>query len=188
MGGLRCHVVPRRDFATGKFEVSQFRKTGVGKKGNIQRYFVLITQHQQHQAVGTEPPAWGDQWGNYGDQEAVPVALKVNTPYGIVRSVVLESHPLGFADRIGHATECFVQHQIEWSANPGTKTPPLLVFQVVAPKSPKLQGAQSHLEPVVANEEEVIRSFLQPAERFLERDIPTENVPEYLGWECVHIQ
>ena len=69
-----------------------------------------------------------------------PITLKVNTPYGIARGAVLESHPLGLAE-IAERRGQFVQHQVEGDADAGIRVPCLPIFQIVTPESPKLRSA-----------------------------------------------
>ena len=57
----------------------------------------------------------------------------------------------------------------------------------VAPETPNFGGVQSDLEPVVANEPEVARSFLQLAEVVLEGDVPLENIAKYFGWKLGNV-
>jgi hypothetical protein len=80
-----------------------------------------------------------------------------------------------------------IQYQVEWSG-PRTAIPSRPVLEGVAPETPKLWGARGDLGPVMANEEEVMGSLLQPAKFTLEGDIPTENIAKYFGWELGNVQ
>ena len=48
-----------------------------------------------------------------------------------------------------------VQDQVEWNS-PGTTAPSGPVLQGVAPETPNLRSPRGDLEPVMANEEEVV--------------------------------
>ena len=80
-----------------------------------------------------------------------------------------------------------VQNQVE-RRGPRTIMPPRPILRVVSPEAPNLWGAQGDLGPVVANEEEVVRFFLQPVKVTLEGDVPTEDTAEYFGWEFRNVQ
>jgi len=56
-----------------------------------------------------------------------------------------------------------------------------------APETPNFGSAQSDLEPVMRNEQEVARSFPQLLEVILEGDVPPEDIAEYFGWELVDV-
>ena len=57
---------------------------------------------------------------------------------------------------------------------------PRPLLQSVTPKRPKFRGARGDLEPVVANEEEVVRAILHP-EKVPSRDgVPTKYVAKDL--------
>ena len=51
----------------------------------------------------------------------------------------------------------------------------------VAQKGPKLWGGGGNLEPVVTNEEEVVRTLPQPVKIFPSGDVPAKDVPEDFG-------
>ena len=53
----------------------------------------------------------------------------------------------------------------------------------VAPEAPKLRSTRRDLEPVMANEEEVVRVLRQPAKVSIRNNVPSEDVPKDLGWE-----
>jgi len=57
------------------------------------------------------------------------------------------------------------------------------IRQGATPETPNFGGAQGDLGPVMANEQEVARSFSQTAEIVLEGDVPSEDITEYFGWE-----
>ena len=46
-----------------------------------------------------------------------------------------------------------------------------------------LRSTRRDLEPVAANEEKVVRVLRQPAKVSIRNNVPSENVPEDLGWE-----
>ena len=62
------------------------------------------------------------------------------------------------------------------------------VFEGVAPETPKLWIARGDFEPVMKNEQEVVRSRLQPAEITFEDDVPTENISKYFGGKLENVQ
>ena len=80
-----------------------------------------------------------------------------------------------------------VQDQVERGGR-RTVTPACPFRWGLAPETPNLWGAQSDLEPMVANEQEIARPFLQFVEVALERDVPTEDVAKDFGRECGDIQ
>ena len=62
-------------------------------------------------------------------------------------------------------------------------TPMCPVLYRVAPGAPKLRCTRGDLEPVGANEDEVVRALRRPAKVSIWNDVPTENFPEYLWRE-----
>ena len=62
------------------------------------------------------------------------------------------------------------------------------ILQIVAPATPNLGGTRGDLEPMMADEEEVIGSLLDPVEDSLGGDDPTENIPEYFGRKRGYVQ
>ena len=62
------------------------------------------------------------------------------------------------------------------------------ISQVIAPKTPQLWGARGDLEPVVADEQEIVRSLFRSSEICLEGGVPAEDVPEYFRWKSGHVQ
>ena len=70
-----------------------------------------------------------------------------------------------------------MQHEVEGS-RPRTLTPPLPLFHIAPPISPKLWVAGGGLEPVVGDEDELVIS-LPHVPKFTNRGgIPTEALPE----------
>jgi hypothetical protein len=57
------------------------------------------------------------------------------------------------------------------------------IFNRIASEAPKLRGARGDLKPMVADEEEVVRSRRQPVKVSTRNDVPTENTPKYLRRE-----
>ena len=53
----------------------------------------------------------------------------------------------------------------------------------ITPETPNFGGVQSDLEPVVANEQDVARSLLQPVKDVLEGDVPSEDIAKYFWRE-----
>ena len=104
----------------------------------------------------------------------------MNPLYGntIPCSAILECVPEGIVERSLYVPYP-VQNQVElrsWR----TQIPSLPMFQTVAPTTPKLGGARGDFEQMVTDEEEVVRSLLQPTKSRLEDVILVENVPKYL--------
>jgi len=62
------------------------------------------------------------------------------------------------------------------------------VLRSISPETPKLWGGRGDCEPVVANEEEVVRLFLEPIEITLGGDVPLEDTAEHFGWEFRNVQ
>ena len=79
------------------------------------------------------------------------------------------------------------QDQVERSG-PRTMMPPRPVFEGVTPETPKLWGTRGDLEPMMTNEEKVVRFFLQPVKIIPEGDIPKENLAKHFGWELENVQ
>jgi len=57
-----------------------------------------------------------------------------------------------------------IQHQVDGGSS-GTAAPLFPSLQRIPPKGPQLRGAGSDLEPMVTDEEEVIRSPFRPSQR-----------------------
>ena len=62
------------------------------------------------------------------------------------------------------------------------------IHRGIAPETPNFGGAQGNLEPVMADEQEVARSFLQPVEVVPEGDITPEDIAQHFGWELGNVQ
>jgi hypothetical protein len=62
------------------------------------------------------------------------------------------------------------------------------ILESTPPETPNFWSARGHLEPVMANEQEVVRSFLQLVEVAREHDIPLKDVAEHFGRELVNVQ
>ena len=80
-----------------------------------------------------------------------------------------------------------IQDQVERSG-PGLVTTSLPVLRGAPPVAPKFWGRQSDLVPVVANEEEVVRSLFQPTEVALEGDVTTKDIAEHFWRELGNVQ
>ena len=104
----------------------------------------------------------------------------MNPPDSVSGGTILEYVEQGGVE--GRIVVLYTQDQIEWSG-PGTATPSCPVFGGVSPETPKLGSARGDVEPVTANEQEVVRFLLQPAEFAFEAGIPTENIPKYFRRE-----
>jgi len=76
------------------------------------------------------------------------------TPDRVLKGVAEEDGRVGFAS---------IQHQVEGSGS-GIIMALLSVLQGVSPETPEFWGAGCDLEPMVANEEEIVRTLLQPSE------------------------
>ena len=61
------------------------------------------------------------------------------------------------------------------------------ILRSVSPETPKLRSVRRDLESMVANEEEVVRSLIQPIKVALEGDIPMKNIAKDFGWELGHV-
>ena len=115
------------------------------------------------------------------------IGPKVDPSYRVACSTFLQRNLLRFADTAEHVDQP-VQNEIEWSRDARAKIPFLSVLEVVAPEGPKPGSPRGDLEPVMTNEEEIARVFRHVIKGFLGRDVPTENVAEYLGWERRYVQ
>ena len=63
------------------------------------------------------------------------------------------------------------------------------MFQTVAPIGPKHRCTGGDLKPVVADEEEVVRSRLRLVGESFRGDVPTEDFPKQFWWDaCVYVQ
>ena len=74
---------------------------------------------------------------------------------------------------------CDVQHEIDETGS-RTLIAPRPLVQAVAPKRPKLRGVGSDLEPVVADEEEIVGPLPQSTKAPFSEDVPTKDVTEDL--------
>jgi len=79
------------------------------------------------------------------------------------------------------------QYQVEGSGS-GMRIPPRPVLEVVTPEAPKLRSTRGDLEPVMANEQEVVGFFLQPVKVVLQGDVPTEYLAKDFGGELENVQ
>ena len=79
------------------------------------------------------------------------------------------------------------QYKVERSG-PRTAAPPGPIPGSVAPVTPKFRSPRGDFEPVVADEEEVVRSPIQSSEIMLGGDVPVENIAKNLGWELGNVQ
>jgi hypothetical protein len=63
------------------------------------------------------------------------------------------------------------------------------ILNRISPETPKPRGGRGDLEPMVADEEEVVRGLRQPAKVSIRNDVPSENGSKYLGREeSRHVQ
>ena len=109
-------------------------------------------------------------------------ASEMNLSYGVPRGVIPERILQGFVEGLRlSSTPRPVQHKIERGGYIGIRALSLPVFQTVTPEAPELREAAGDFEPVVTNEEEVVRALLYPGElgvTELRRDVETEDVSE----------
>ena len=72
-----------------------------------------------------------------------------------------------------------IQHQVDGDdSRTVMSSPPFL--EGVSPETPNLWSARCNFEPVVANEEEVVRPFLKPGEQWAAW-VPNEGPSEYVS-------
>ena len=95
--------------------------------------------------------------------------------YCVLRNAVSDRIPEGFIERV-RAKSIVGKHKVEWSGA-GTVMALLPVLERVSPETPKFRGVGCNFEPVVANEDEIVRALLQPFEAML----PNEALDEYLS-------
>ena len=120
----------------------------------------------------------------------------MNPSYGVPRGTILECISQAFVETVPSEPRSVeaalskspsAEYEIEWGRLM-LKVPSCPIFQVITPETPNLWGARGDLEPVMAHQEEVVRSLLQPSKICLAGDIPTENFPEYFGRKSGHVQ
>ena len=117
----------------------------------------------------------------------------MNLSYGVPRGTILECILQGFVEIVPFEPRSVlseppsVEYEIEWGRLV-SKVSLRPILQVITPETSNLWGARGDLEPVMANQEEVVRSLLQPFKGCLAGDTPTENFPEYFGWKSGHVQ
>ena len=120
----------------------------------------------------------------------------MNLSYGVPRGTILECILQGFIEtapseppfvKAAISERPSVEYEIEWGRLV-SKVSSRPILQVITPETPNLWGARSDLEPVMANQEEVVRSLLQPFKIHLAGDTPTEKFPEYFGRKSGHVQ
>ena len=87
----------------------------------------------------------------------------MNLSYGILYDTSPDCVLEGFVEKVSRVGCILVQHQVEWSDS-GT----FMVFHPIpqggSPEAPEFWGAGCDLEPMVANEEEVVTTLPQPSE------------------------
>ena len=115
------------------------------------------------------------------------IGPKVDPSYRVACSTFLQRNLLRFADTAKQVDRP-VQNEIEWSRDARAKIPLPPVLEVVAPEGPKLGSPRGNLEPVMRNEEEIVRVFRHIIKGFFDRGVPTENVAEYFWWERRYVQ
>ena len=105
--------------------------------------------------------------------------------YGILYDSAPDRILEGFIEGDMTAVSTFVQHQVEGSGHRTAMTF-LPILQSVAPETPKFRGARRNLEPMVANEEEIVGALLQPSETpvVLPDEAPGENVSQDFRWRA----
>ena len=88
------------------------------------------------------------------------IGPQVDLTHGILHDVTPDRVPEGFIEEDGGVGFVDDQHQVEGRDSETIMTF-LPILQSVSPEAPKFWGAGCDLEPVVADEEEVIRALLQ---------------------------
>jgi len=106
-----------------------------------------------------QPSLLGGQRRNDRGQGATKTRHQVDSTYGILRDATPDRILEGFVEeeiRVGFVS---IQHQVEVGGSCQTAITFLPVPQSGSPEAPKFRGARRDLEPVVANEEEIVRAF-----------------------------
>ena len=80
----------------------------------------------------------------------------MDLPYGVTCRPVPEHVSQNFVERPISVME-FIQYKVDWGRDSRKKVPPPPVFQIIAPEAPQFWGVARDSEPVVANEEDVVR-------------------------------
>ena len=79
-----------------------------------------------------------------------------------------------------------LEHQVEWSG-PRAMAESSPILRGVTPETPNFRSPRGDLEPMMANEEEVVRSLIQLVKAALEGDVPMKNIAEDFRWELGHV-
>ena len=122
-----------------------------------------------------------------GGQGRAITRREVNSSYGALHDATPDRILEGFIEGGVGVIFIRIQHQVEGCSS-GTGMTFLPILQSVPPEAPEFRGERRTLEPVVANEEEVVRALLQPfdvprAQRMtsLPKEAPNEYAPEDFG-------
>ena len=87
----------------------------------------------------------------------------MNSSYGALCDASSDRILEGFIEGNARVAFASVQHHVERSGS-GTAMAFLPILQGVSPETPEFRGKRRNLEPVVTNEEEVVRALSQPVE------------------------
>ena len=109
---------------------------------------------------------------------------EMNTSDGIPSCTVLEYAAQGSVEVASVAVR---EHQVKW-IGPRMTVPSSPILRGIAPETPNLWSPRGDLEPMMANEEEVVRSLIQPVKIPIEGDIPGKDTTKYFGWEFGNVQ
>jgi len=118
----------------------------------------------------------------------------VNSSYGALHDATPDRILEGFIEGSTRIMFVIIQDQVEGSSS-GTGMTSLPIPQRVPPEAPEFWGERCNLEPVVTNEEEVVRALLQlldvPRARRMAspNEAPNEYTPEdFGGYVCGYVQ
>ena len=105
----------------------------------------------------------------------------MNAPDGVPGCTILEC--VAQVDvEIFRLVVIVTKYKVQWSG-PRTAVPPSPVLRGVSPETPNLWSLRSDLEPVTADEEEIVRSLAQSTEGAPEGDVLVENFAKDFGRE-----
>jgi len=154
-------VVPRRNLNLPReVKEAQFRQAGPSEEiRGIHDSGSPVSANNQLDILVLTTIVAGGQRRNDGGKDTAIVGHQADLSYGVLPDATPNRVLEGFVEEDTRVTFSPVQHQVEGSGS-GTVMAFPPVLQSVSPETPKFWGSRRDFEPVVANEEEIVRALL----------------------------